>query len=188
MARARTLILTLVLGATIAIAACAKKPPVAAPAPPPPPPPTTPAPPPPPPPPPAPTPPPPLTEEQLFAKKTLEELNTERPLRDVFFAFDSSDLSDQSREWLQANTAWLKRWTATRITVEGHCDSRGTAEYNIALGERRARAVRDYLVSLGVPTERVLIVSKGKEQPFCAEENESCWSQNRRGHFIITAK
>jgi peptidoglycan-associated lipoprotein len=72
--------------------------------------------------------------------------------------------------------------------VEGHCDSRGTSEYNLALGERRAKAVQDYLVSLGVPADRVQTVSKGKEQPFCAEQNESCWQQNRRGHFIITAK
>jgi peptidoglycan-associated lipoprotein len=124
----------------------------------------------------------------LFARKTLDELNQERPLQDVFFGFDRSDLSEQSMERLTRNSAWLKRWTSTRITVEGHCDSRGTAEYNLALGERRARAVRDYLVSLGVPAERILIVSKGKEQPFCNEESESCWSQNRRGHFLITAK
>jgi len=74
------------------------------------------------------------------------------------------------------------------VMVEGHADSRGTNEYNLALGERRADAVRDYLVSLGVPTERITIVSKGEEQPICAEETEACWQQNRRGHFIITAK
>ena len=70
--------------------------------------------------------------------------------------------------------------------IEGHCDSRGTAEYNLALGEQRAKAVQDYLVSLGVAADRVQIVSKGKEQPFCSDENESCWQQNRRGHFMIT--
>ena len=71
--------------------------------------------------------------------------------------------------------------------IEGHADTRGTAEYNLALGERRANAVKAYLVSLGVPAERVNIVSKGKESPFCTEKNEACWSQNRRGHFVITA-
>lgn len=106
----------------------------------------------------------------------------------MFFDYDSSNLSDQARAALDKDSTWLKRWTSTKILVEGHCDSRGTNEYNLALGERRAAAVRDYLVSLGVPTDRVQVVSKGEEQPFCNEENESCWSQNRRGHFILTAK
>jgi peptidoglycan-associated lipoprotein len=95
---------------------------------------------------------------------------------------------DDGRGTLQKNADWLKRWPTTRITVEGHCDSRGTSEYNLGLGERRATAVRDYLASLGIPANRINTVSKGKEQPFCTEENETCWAQNRRGHFIITAK
>jgi peptidoglycan-associated lipoprotein len=82
----------------------------------------------------------------------------------------------------------MKKWSSTSVTVEGHCDSRGSAEYNLGLGNRRANAVRDYLVSLGVSTSRLTVVSKGKEAGFCSEENESCWSQNRRGHFVITAK
>ena len=82
----------------------------------------------------------------------------------------------------------MKRWPSTKVMVEGHADSRGTAEYNLALGERRATAVRDYLVNLGVGADRITLVSKGKEAPFCSEENESCWQQNRRGHFVITAK
>ena len=73
-------------------------------------------------------------------------------------------------------------------TSKGHCDERGTAEYNLGLGERRASAVKAYLAELGVPGDRVVIVSKGKESPFCTESNESCWQQNRRGHFVITAK
>jgi peptidoglycan-associated lipoprotein len=89
---------------------------------------------------------------------------------------------------MQKNVDWMRRWTSTQVTVEGHADSRGSSEYNLALGSRRATAVRDYLVSLGVPTGRITVVSKGKEQPFCTQENESCWQQNRRGHFIITAK
>ena len=82
----------------------------------------------------------------------------------------------------------MKKWTTTKVMVEGHADNRGTNEYNLALGERRADAVRDYLVSLGVATDRITIVSKGEEQPFCSEETEACWQQNRRGHFILTAK
>ena len=106
----------------------------------------------------------------------------------MFFEYDKSDLSDQTRTTLQKDADWLKKWESTRITVEGHCDSRGTSEYNLALGDRRAAAVRDFLSSLGVPAARVNVVSMGKEQPFCTDENEACWSQNRRGHFVITAK
>jgi peptidoglycan-associated lipoprotein len=124
----------------------------------------------------------------LFARKTLDELNAERPLEDVFFSFDSSDISEAGRASLQKNATFLSRWPNTRILVEGHCDSRGTPEYNLALGEQRAAAVRDYLVSLGLSADRVTIVSKGEEQPFCTEEAESCYSQNRRGHFLFTAK
>ena len=176
--------------AALSAGACAKKKPSPPPPPPPPPPlpPTTPpTPPPPPPPPPAPQPAPP-TEEELFRSKTLDQLNAEKPLTDVFFAFDSTDLNDAARTALQKNVEWMKRWPTTKVMVEGHADSRGTNEYNLALGERRAAAVRDYLVSLGLPTDRITIVSKGEEQPFCSEENEACWQQNRRGHFIITAK
>jgi peptidoglycan-associated lipoprotein len=106
----------------------------------------------------------------------------------VFFAFDSFDFSDASRQALEKNSQWLKRWTSTRIMIEGHCDNRGTPEYNLGLGEKRAPAVRNYLVSLGIPVDRVAIVSKGEEAPFCSEDNEACWSQNRRGHFLLTAK
>jgi peptidoglycan-associated lipoprotein len=173
------------------IAGCGKKPAPVTPPPPPPPPAaanTTPPPPPPPPPaPPAPAPPAP-TEEELFARMSLADLNAQKPLSDVFFDYDKSDLTDQSRSSLQTDANWMKKWTSTAVTVEGHADDRGTNEYNLALGERRAAAVRDYLVSLGVPTNRVTIVSMGEEQPFCHDENEACWSQNRRGHFVITAK
>jgi peptidoglycan-associated lipoprotein len=129
-----------------------------------------------------------LTEEQLFAQKSLDQLNAERPLGDVFFDYDMSSLRDDARTPLQRNSDWMKRWTSTQVTVEGHADSRGSSEYNLALGSRRATAVKDYLVSLGVPSTRLTVVSKGKEQPFCTDESESCWQQNRRGHFIVTAK
>ncbi len=115
-------------------------------------------------------------------------MNAEKPLADVFFDLDESTLRDDARASLSRNADWLKRWTSTAITVEGHCDSRGSSEYNLALGSRRANAVKDYLVNLGVSASRLTVISKGKEQPFCSTEDESCWSQNRRGHFIITAK
>jgi peptidoglycan-associated lipoprotein len=179
----------LVLAVALTASACAKKAPEPpAPGPTPPPPATKPdTPPPPPPPPPAAKPPAP-TEEELFAKKTLEQLNAEKPLADVFFAYDSIDLREEARASLQKNLEWLKRWTSTQIMIEGHADSRGTNEYNLALANRRAAAARDYLASLGLSADRVTIVSKGEEQPFCTDENETCWQQNRRGHFIITAK
>ena len=180
------------LAAAVGVSACGKKKPVAAP--------DTPAPvaepprtttPPPPPAPAAPpreTPPRVPTEDELFASKSLDTLNAEKPLAPAFFKLDSSQLDGDARPVLQKNAEWMKRWPSTKVMVEGHADSRGTAEYNLALGERRATAVRDYLVSLGIAADRITIVSKGKESPFCTEESESCWQENRRGHFVITAK
>ncbi len=178
----------------LAAAACRKEVPPQTPAPPPPAPvavapPAPPPPPPPPPPAPKPTPAPkPLTEEEIFARKSLRELNDERPLADVFFDLDESTIRDGARPLLQKNADWMNRWTSTQVTVEGHCDSRGSAEYNLALGTRRGDAVKSYLVNLGVPASRITVVSKGKEQPVCSGDNEGCWQQNRRGHFLITAK
>jgi peptidoglycan-associated lipoprotein len=181
----------LVLALAIGASACGKKKvdtpaatPAAAPAPPP----TRPSTPPAPAPPPAATPPAAPTEDELFARETLEALNKRAPLADAFFDYDSVELREDTRASLQKNLAWLKRWASTKILVEGHADSRGTNEYNLALAERRAAAVRDYLVSLGLPADRITTVSKGEEQPFCSEETEACWQQNRRGHFIFTAK
>jgi peptidoglycan-associated lipoprotein len=191
MSRLRVALPAVGLCLALGLSGCAKKAPAPAPPPPPAPAPTTPAPPPPPPPPPpapAPEAPRPLTEEELFARKSLDELNAEKPLGDVFFTYDSASVSEEGRATLQKNMEWLRKWSSTRVLVEGHCDNRGTPEYNLALGEQRAASVRDYLVSLGLPADRVTIVSKGEEQPFCNEDAESCWSQNRRGHFLITAK
>jgi peptidoglycan-associated lipoprotein len=191
----RRLALIVALTAVVT-AACAKKVPPPAPAPAPAPPPVAEARPPTPPPP-APPPPPPavaapapaaLTEEEIFARKSLDQLNAERPLADVFFNLDDSTLRDDARPILEKNAEWMKRWTSAVVAVEGHCDSRASAEYNLALGGRRAMAVKDYLTSLGVQGSRVTVVSKGKEQPVCTEENEACWQRNRRGHFLITAK
>jgi len=119
---------------------------------------------------------------------SLPELNAQRPLEDVFFDYDKSDLGNAARASLQKNADWMRRWTSTRVLIEGHADSRGTSEYNLALGERRAAAVRDYLTTLGIDMSRMSIVSKGEEEPVCTEESESCWSRNRRGHFSVTAK
>jgi peptidoglycan-associated lipoprotein len=174
----------------LGVAACGKKAPAVTPPPPPPPaapaaPPAPPAPPQPPAPAAAPK---ALSEDELFAQKSLAQLNNERPLGDVYFDLDESSIKEESKAALSTNATWLKRWTSTRINIEGHCDERGTAEYNLGLGERRANAVKTYLVSLGIPADRMVIVSKGKESPFCTDKNEACWQQNRRGHFVITAK
>jgi peptidoglycan-associated lipoprotein len=169
--------------------ACRKEPPVTAPPPPAPTQPDTrPTAPPPPPPPPAAKPPAAPTEEEIFAKMTLEELNAKGVLGDVFFSYDSTELTPEARGTIQKNADYMKRWTSTKVMVEGHADSRGTNEYNLALGERRADVTRDYLASLGIPADRVTIVSKGEEEPACTEEAESCWQRNRRGKFIFTAK
>jgi len=128
------------------------------------------------------------TEEEIFANTTVEQLNAQKPLGDAYFDLDSQTIRDDAKPVLQKDADWLKRWGTTKVMIEGHGDSRGSAEYNLALGERRASAVRDYLVNLGVGTDRIQLVSKGKEAPVCTEEAESCWQQNRRGHFVITAK
>ena len=180
------------LCSALTVAACGKKtppaviptpPPVAAPAPEP----TKPAPPPAPAPAPAPAP-RALTEDETFEKATVDELNKQGILADAFFALDSVELNQESRGTIQKNSEYMKRRMSTKIMVEGHADSRGSNEYNLALAERRAGAVRDYLVSLGIAADRITIVSKGEEAPFCTEESESCWQQNRRGHFLFTAK
>jgi peptidoglycan-associated lipoprotein len=185
-------VVAVLIVASLAVSACGKKKPVPpAPQPPPaekpaatPPPPPAPAPPPPA----APTPDRPLTEDEIFAKMTPEELTKSGVLKPVYFDYDSIALSEEARGILQKNVEYLKKRSSTKIMVEGHADSRGTNEYNLALGERRADAVRDYVVSLGVTADRVTIVSKGEEQPFCKEETVSCWQQNRVGYFIFTAK
>ena len=175
----------------LTVSACSKK--VPPPPPPPPAPPVTAAPPPPPPPPPAPKPAPPpaprpLTEEELFSKKTLEQLNAEMPLADVLFEYDMSNIRDDQRALLQKNADWMRKWTTTRVTIEGHADARGTNEYNLALGERRGNAVKDYMISLGIDANRMMVISKGEEAPVCTEMTDACYQRNRRGHFIITAK
>ncbi len=129
----------------------------------------------------------PLSEDSI-ANRSLDDLNRDSPFRPVYFPLDSSDLDDQGRVVASANAAILKKYLTWVLTIEGHCDERGTAEYNLALGERRAVAVKTYLVSLGIPQDRLRTVSYGKEFPFDPGHDEAAWSKNRRAHFVITAK
>ena len=118
----------------------------------------------------------------------ISEMNKKGYLQDAYFDYDASDLRDDARTNLSANAEWLKRYPSIQVLVEGHCDERGTSAYNLALGDRRANAARDYLESLGVASSRVRTVSYGKERPFCTDSTEDCYQQNRRAHFVITAK
>jgi peptidoglycan-associated lipoprotein len=130
----------------------------------------------------------PLSDAELFRRKSLDELNAEHPLTDAFFDYNQNILRDDARRVLQQDAQWLAKWPQTRVRIDGHCDERGTAEYNLALGERRADVVKEYLTSLGVMPDRIQTRSLGKEVPFCQDSGESCWSQNRRGHLVITDK
>ena len=109
-------------------------------------------------------------------------------LKDIRFDYDSADIREADRALLAENAEALKKFDFLRVTIEGHCDERGTVEYNLALGERRARAAADYLTSLGVGADRLKTVSYGKEIPACQQSNEECWSRNRRAHFAVTGK
>jgi peptidoglycan-associated lipoprotein len=175
----------------LAIAACHHNtPPVARPMPPPPPPPTTSRRP--------PAPPEPVGEppvvppeparEDTIASGSLDDLNRSSPLKPVFFEFDSAEVDSSGQAVLDANATTLKKFSTWTVTIEGHCDERGTAEYNLALGERRAVAARTYLVSLGISADRLRTVSYGKEFPFDPGHDEAAWQKNRRAHFVITAK
>jgi peptidoglycan-associated lipoprotein len=107
------------------------------------------------------------------------------PLKDVHFAFDSYELDEQARTTLRDADNWLKEHSKSKVEIEGHCDERGTVEYNLALGAKRARAAKDYLVALGVPAERLTTISYGEELPLCREHDEECWQRNRRAHFVV---
>lgn len=135
----------------------------------------------------APIPQPRLADDSI-SNKSLDDLNRDSPLKPVFFALDSAELDESGRAVASANAEVLKKYTTWGITIEGHCDERGTAEYNLALGERRAVAVKTYLSSLGISPDRIRTVSYGKEFPFDMGHNEEAWAKNRRGHFVITSK
>ena len=181
----RLSVLLLALVATMALA-CGGNPP---PAPPPPPPPAPTPPPPAPTPTPTPTPTPkPLSEYDKLQRLSVDELDRQGLFAEIHFDFDKSDVREVDKATLQRNAENLKKFDFMMVTIEGHCDERGTVEYNLALGERRAKAAHDYLVSLGVPAERLKTVSYGKEVPVCTESSEGCWGRNRRGHMTITGK
>ena len=128
------------------------------------------APPPPAPPPPAPT----VTEEELFAQN----------VKDIYFDYDKSDIRASDQPSIQADVAFLQQHPNINFTIEGHCDERGSTEYNLALGDNRASSVKNALVAGGIAADRIKTVSLGKEKPCCTESNEACWQQNRRGHFV----
>ncbi len=120
--------------------------------------------------------------------EAIDQMNRKGYLQDAYFDYDASDLRDDARSALSANAEWLKRYPSIQILISGHADERGTSAYNLALGDSRANAARNYLESLGVSGGRVRTVSYGKERPFCADASEDCYQQNRRGHFVITEK
>jgi len=126
--------------------------------------------------------------EDSIAAGSIDDINRNSPLKPVFYELDSSDVSPVGQKVLDENATLLKRYPAWAITIEGHCDERGTAEYNLALGERRAVAARAYLVAQGISADRLRIVSYGKEFPFDPGHDESAFAKNRRAHFVITAK
>jgi peptidoglycan-associated lipoprotein len=171
--------------------ACAKKqPPIARPMPPPPPDSTTATPPPEPPEPvqePGGVPPEPVPEDSILSG-SIDDINRNSPLQPAFFDLDSSEIDATAQRALEHNSEMLKKYPNFQISIEGHADERGTAEYNLALGERRAVSARNYLVSLGISADRVKIVSYGKEFPFDPGHNEEAWAKNRRAHFVVTAK
>lgn len=191
MRREANRLLVLAILMTVVVGACGKKPaPVARPMPPPPSTGTTNVAPPPPPTPisePTPVAVPPMPDDSI-AGKSLDDLNRDSPLKPLFFELDSSEVSGEGQRVLQDNAAIMKKYPAWQVTIEGHCDERGTAEYNLALGERRALAAKNYLVSLGIPADKVKTVSYGKEFPFDPGHDDGAWSKNRRAHFVITAK
>jgi peptidoglycan-associated lipoprotein len=106
-------------------------------------------------------------------------------LRDIYFDFDKYDIRPADARTLDANAAWLKSNPNHLVLIEGHCDERGTNEYNLALGERRAKSTMNYLVSQGVQANRITIISYGEERPTCTEKAEACWARNRRSHFLV---
>jgi len=129
-----------------------------------------------------------LTEEEIFMRKSLEEINNEAPLNMVHFDYDKYFIRDDAKPVLEANAQWLNKFKTVEILIEGHCDERGTEEYNMALGEKRAKNTFDYLVSLGISSNRIKTISYGKSQPIDPGHNEISWQKNRRAKFTIIAK
>ncbi len=129
-----------------------------------------------------------LSEEEIFQQKSLEELNKDQILKRIHFDFDMYTVREDMKPILQANANWLLKFASVEILVEGHCDERGTIEYNIALGEKRAEAAKNYLVSLGMNAAKIKIISYGKSKPLVQGMDEASYFQNRRDEFVITKK
>jgi peptidoglycan-associated lipoprotein len=130
----------------------------------------------------------PVVASDPLTRAPIEDINKDSPLKPVYFALDSDVLDDLARKAMADNAEILKKYPTWVVTIEGHCDERGTAEYNLALGDRRAIAAKNYMVTLGVPAERLRTVSYGNEFPFDPGHEESAWSKNRRAHFMLTSK
>jgi peptidoglycan-associated lipoprotein len=121
-------------------------------------------------------------------RPALEGFRPAADLADIHFEFDKADIRDADLAKLDANAGWLKSNTDHLVVIEGHCDERGTSEYNTALGDRRAKATKNYLVSRGVPSSRIAVISYGEERPACAQSGDDCWAKNRRAHFLVKSR
>ena len=129
-----------------------------------------------------------VNEYERIKAMPIDEIERMGLLGEIHFDYDKAEIREGDRQVLTKNADALKRFDFLRITVEGHCDERGSVEYNLALGERRSKAALDYLVSLGVPADRMKSVSYGKEVPLCQQASEDCWARNRRAHFTVSGK
>jgi peptidoglycan-associated lipoprotein len=130
----------------------------------------------------------PITASSLDALQTGQSTATPAasPIKDVHFAFDSHELTEEARQVLKGNAEWLRTHPSVRVQIEGHCDERGTVEYNLALGAKRAQTVKEYLTTLGIAVDRLSDISYGEEIPVCREPTEACWEKNRRARFVVT--
>jgi len=129
-----------------------------------------------------------LTEEEIFMSKSLEQINLDAPLKMIHFDYDQFTVREDAKPTLEGNAVWMKKFSAAKILIEGHCDERGTEEYNLALGEKRAMTAFDYLSSLGVSPDRMKVISYGKSQPLDTSHTETSWQNNRRAQFLIIEK
>jgi peptidoglycan-associated lipoprotein len=125
---------------------------------------------------------------EKYKAGTLGKGGESGPLKDIHFGYDSSELDDAARQTLREDSDWLRDNPKAKVEIEGHCDERGTVEYNLALGAKRARAAKDYLTALGVASERLNTISYGEELPLCREHSETCWQRNRRAHFVVLSE
>jgi len=136
-----------------------------------------------------------VTEDAFVSEEYIQDINLDDAdvikeinlvFKDVLFDYDKYDIKADGRYTLDTISSWLKKNHMTRLIIEGHCDERGTNEYNLALGEKRARAAKNYLISLGVSSSRISLLTYGEEKPVCTSHNEDCWQRNRRAHFVVT--